>query len=279
MSTSVAAGSKVTPNTPIVNLGNLYVNGARLTYLTATTMSVGAGQVRDSTDTVDIIVGGNVLSSTSNPGGEQGTNNPVTASAAVTINTAIVGAGGLDAGTIANDTHYDVFVIGDSRGFNNGSALLSTSATAPSLPLGYDSFRRVGSVLTSNAAALLAFDQRGNGLDRTMTYRTSIATDVTAGTSNTFAAVDVSASIPVGGITGIFKCVWTPAVANDTLELRCGDSATDAGQAITSGAVAGVVESVNLVCPVGATLASGIDYKALDGTAIAINVQGYVDQL
>lgn len=275
--TTSSSGS-LAPTSPIANLGNLYLNGAALSFLTTTTMSVGVGQVRDSTDTFDIIVGGNLVSSTSNPTGAQGTNNPVSGSAAVTINTAVNGAAGLDVGTIAADTFYYVHVIGDSLGFNNGSALLSLSATAPSLPLGYNCFRRVGTVLTGGAGVLLAFDQRGTGLDRTMTYRASIATDITAGSSATFAAVDVSDSIPRVSVTGIFKVHFTPTAADDELALRCGDSATDEGQAVASGSVAAVVTAAMLTCPVGATLASGVDYK-VTGSAVAINVQGYVDQL
>lgn len=275
---STSSSGSLTPTSPIVNLGNLYLTGAALTWLTSTTLSVGAGQVRDSTDTFDIIVGGNLVSSASNPSGSQGTNNPVSASAPVTINAAVMGAGGLDQGALANSTFYHVHVIGDSYGFKAGSALLSLSETAPSLPLGYNCFRRVGTVLTSGAAAILAFDQRGAGLDRTVLYRASIATSVTAGASATFAVVDVSASIPRTLVTGIFKCHFTPTAANNELALRSGESATDEGQAVASGSVAAVITAAMLNCPVGATLASGIDYK-VTGSAVAINTQGYIDRL
>ncbi len=275
--TTSSSGSLL-PNSPIVNLGNLYVNGMALSYSTTTAIIVGVGQCRDSTDTVDIIMGGNVLVSTTNPSGAQGTNNPVTVSSAVTVSTAINGAGGIDAGTLANDTFYDVYAIGDSRGFNNGSALLTlASNSSPSLPLGYDSYRRIGTIL-SGTAVVLPFDQRGVGLERTMVYRASIATDITAGSSATFTAVDVSDSIPNVSVTGIFKVHFTPTAADDELALRCGDSSTDEGQAVASGSVAAVVTAAMLTCPIGATLASGIDYK-VTGSAVAINVQGYVDQL
>ena len=250
-----------TPNIPVVNAGELYITGLALSNDGTTPdeiVDIAIGQCRDSTNANDIVV-----------------------DAVVSADNTVAGAGGLDTGTVAANTFYAVFVIGDSTGYNDPTGLLSLSATAPVIPGGYDMFRRVGYVLTDATSDFLVFDQRGAGKDRTMYYRASIATDVTAGTAATFAAgaVNVSASIPVASTTGIFKIVWTPTAPNDTLELRCGDSAVDEGQVITSGAVAAVVESVSLTCPVGATLASGVDYKAVDGTAIAINVHGYVDQL
>lgn len=276
--TTSSSGSLI-PNSPVVNMGNLYLNGMGLTFVSTTAISVAAGQCRDSTDTADMIMGGNLFATAANPSGSAGTSNPVSVSTAVAISTAVRGAGGLDQGTIAADTFYDVYAIGDSKGFNNGSALLSlTSNSAPSLPLGYDCYRRIGTILTGSLGVVLAFDQRGKSFDRTMLYRASIATDITAGSSATFAAVDVSLSVPRTNVMGIFKVHFTPTAADDEVALRSGESSTDEGQAVASGSVAAVVTAAMLNCPVGLTLASGIDYK-VTGSAVAINTQGYVDQL
>lgn len=245
---------------PIVNAGLKYVNGLNLSFTSARVIAMAAGAARNSSNENDIVL-----------------------SAAVAINAAVDGANGLDSGALAANAMYAVYVIGDSTGYNDAAGLMSlASNSAPSLPSGYDMYRRVGYVLANAVAApntdLLAFDQKGNGEVRDVWYRASIATDITAGSSATFAAVDISASVPSGGKVVLCKCTFTPTGANDELALRSGDSSTDEGQAVASGSAAGVVKIDMLSCPVGATLASGIDYK-VTGSAVAINVQGYSDVL
>lgn len=251
----------MTIQVPIVNAPYLNLQGLNLGWTSGTVITVAAGRARNVSTVA-----------------AQSNLNDITLSAAVTINAATTGAAGLDQGALANSTFYAVYAIGDSSGFNSGSAVLSTSTTGPLMPDGYDMYRRIGYVLTSGAAAILAFDQRGSGVERTMTYRASIATDITSGSSATFAAVDVSDSVPAIATDIIFKCHFTPTAADDELALRSGDSATDEGQAVASGSVAAVVTAAMLTCPCNATSASAVDYK-VTGSAVAINVQGYVDQL
>lgn len=63
-----------------------------------------------------------------------------------TINAATVGANGLDAGAIAAASWYAVWVISGTGG---QAALLSLSATAPTMPAGYTAKARVGWVRTA----------------------------------------------------------------------------------------------------------------------------------
>lgn len=255
------------PNTPVVNAGLKYVNGLNLDYVSAKVLNVAVGAARDHLNIDDIILEEAVDDSGTGLGyGAQ-------------INGLVVGANGCDQAVLANSSMYAVYVIADSTKYEPVACLLSlASNAAPYLPFRYDSYRRIGYVLTDGSANLRAWDQRGDGESRWMWYRASVATDVTSGSSATFAAVNVSGSIPAGGKVGIFKCTYTPTAANDELALRSGDSSTDEGQAVASGAAAGVVEVVMLQCPVGATLASGVDYK-VTGSGVAVNVQGYVDVL
>lgn len=247
-----------TPLTPVVNAGLYYINGLNISNDSTTPdeiVNISAGSARDYLNINDIQV-----------------------TSALSVDITNSGANGLDNGSVAADTFYAVHVIADSRGYQSVAGLLSTSATDPTLPAGYDMFRRVGYVLTDSSSDILIFDQRGSGAERHMVYRASIATDITSGSSATFAAVDVSGSIPKASVMGLFKVTFTPTGADDLCELRCGDSSTDNGQAVLSGSAAGVVKIGNLSCPVGATLASGVDYK-VTGSAVAINVQGYIDEL
>ena len=76
----------------------------------------------------------------------------------VTINPSTSGANGLDTGTVASATWYSVWVIYNGT---TVAGLLSTSATAPTLPSGYTHKARVGWVQTGTAPAFLPTIQYG----------------------------------------------------------------------------------------------------------------------
>lgn len=260
-------------STPIVNARQYYINGLKLTYLTATTMSVSAGKCSNSTNVNDISVGLPQNVAATQTGVE-----PVPAgSGAVTINTAANGAGGLDIGSMANDTFYAVYAIGDSYGENEGSALISANLSSPLLPGGYDMYFRIGFIKSNGSAQILPFRQDGCGLDRWMWYDAPIATGVTAGSSATYASVDCSASLPAATPTMVnFYCVFSPTGTNDKLVLAPGTSTSTLGYATLSGTGAAVTG--NLVCPTDSPVTDAVDYK-VTGTATAISVAAYLDQL
>lgn len=68
------------------------------------------------------------------------------------IATGTTGAGGLDTGILAPATWYNVFAI---YGTTGTAAMLSLSATAPTMPSGYTYFARVGAVRTASGSAVL----------------------------------------------------------------------------------------------------------------------------
>ena len=262
-------------STPIVNARQYYINGLKLAFLTGTTMTVSAGRCSNSTNVNDISVGLPL-----NVAATQTGVLPVAAgSGDVTINTAANGAGGLDIGAMANNTFYAVYAIGDSYGNQPGSAIISANLVSPLMPDGYDMYFRIGFIKSSGAAAILPFRQDGSGLDRWMWYDASIATSVTAGASATYAPVDASAALPSSTPTMVnWLCVFTPTAAGNKLVLAPGTSTSTNGYAQASGAVAAVVETVNLLCPTDSPNTDAIDYK-VTGSAVAINVQAYLDQL
>ena len=262
-------------STPITNARQYYINGLKLSWLTGTTMSVSAGRCSNSSNVNDISVG-LPLNVAATQTGEL----PVAAgTGAVTINTATNGAGGLDQGAMANDTFYAVYAIGDSFGNNPGSACISANLTSPLLPGGYDMSFRIGFIKSSGAAAILEFRQDGCGLDRWMWYDAPIATDITAGSSSTYAAVSCVASLPAATPTMVnFYCAFTPTAADDTLVLVPGTSTSTLGYATLSGSVGAVVVTGNLICPTDSPVTDAIDYK-VTGSAVAISVSAYLDQL
>jgi hypothetical protein len=265
----------MTINTPVTNAPLYYINGLELAYVSTTTMTVNAGRCRDSTNSNDISVGLPLNVAATQTGVE-----PVAAGTGiVTINIAANGLAGLDSGTIAANTFYAVYAVGDSTGNNPGSALISANLTTPFLPSGYDMKKRIGYIKTDGSSHILPFRQDGTGLDRWMWYDASIATSITAGSSATYATVDASAGLPSSTPTMVnWACVFTPTAANNKLVLAPGTSTSTNGYASASGSVAAVVTTVDLVCPTDSPNTAAIVYK-VTGSAVAINVQAYLDQL
>ena len=262
-------------STPVTNARQAYINGLKLAYVSATTMTVTAGRCGNSTNVNDISVGLplNVAAT------QTGTLPVAAGTGTVTINTAATGVAGLDIGAMANDTFYAVYAIGDSYGIEPGSACISANLTSPLLPAGYDMSFRIGFIKSNGSAQILPFRQDGCGLDRWMWYDAPIATDVTAGSSATYAPVSCVASIPAATPTMVnFYCAFTPTAADDTLVLVPGTSTSTLGYATLSGSVAAVVKTGNLICPTDAPITDAIDYK-VTGSAVAISVSAYLDQL
>jgi hypothetical protein len=113
---------------------------------------------------------------------------------AVAINCTTVGANGLDVGSLAINTWYNVFLISNG---GTTAGLASLSATAPTMPSGYTYLVRLGAMRT---------DSRGNFL-RTKQKGSRAQYVVTAG-SNTVLLPNL-----INGISGTFSTsapVYTP---------------------------------------------------------------------
>ncbi len=260
----------ITPNSPVVNLGNLYLQGMQLSWVSGTSISVAAGQARDWSNTNDIVL-----------------------QAPAVINAAINGLNGLDTGALAANTFYNVFAIGSSTMSDPtaadpanpsdyisvyvAGAILSLSTT-PVLPFGFDMFRYIGSVLTSSGSAILDFSQRGDGLSRDMFYAAAIATNITAGAATSMAPVTASASVPPTAVKVYVKAILTAdSGATRTAGFRATSSSSAAGQAFMS-SPASTVTTASVLVPCDAS--GAMDYVVSNSAAaIAIDVSGYVDAL
>lgn len=246
-----------TPQIPIVNAGALYIDGLNLDFVSVSKIGIAAGQARDTSNENDILL-----------------------SSAVEIDAAVNGANGLDSGSLANSTLYAVYLIGDSTSYEPVAGLLSASFSAPSLPAGYDMYRRIGAVRTNGSAQILDFSQRGSGSDRAMYYADAIATAVTAGAATTFTAIDLTGLVvdsAVGGQAILKIALTADAGATRTVAFRSGDSGSVAGQLILS-SPASTVSTLCGICPYDAV--PEIDYLVSNASAaVAVSVYGYIDQL
>ena len=156
-----------------------YVDGADINWLTVATVSVGtavaASKLRDQVDSFNINFTG-----------------------ILTADIMVSGKGGLDTGAEAADTWYALHVIADSTAVNAPDVVLSLSATAPTLPAGYDKSRRVAWVRNNPSSDFLKFFSNGKARVKSVRYDED-ATNVrplNGGTATTFATVSAAAFVP-----------------------------------------------------------------------------------
>lgn len=263
----------ILPEVPMVNAGNLYVNGLGLSNNATTPntlLNIAAGACRDSSNTNDIVV-----------------------SSAVVLNIAASGALGLDTGTLAANTLYAVYAIGSSTNqIGNGqpvsaypgTVIMSASFSQPVLPLNYDMFRRIGTVAVDGSSHIRTFVQSGLGSARTIWYGAPIATSITAGAATSYTAVGLNAVnsvVPAQVCNVRLGIVFTPATAGNKVTLQPIGAGASTDYASMSGDVAAVAHNdmLNCVCGVAAGV-SNMNYKVSNaGDAVAINVRGFEDNL
>ena len=148
--TAIVGASVVSFDTPppaaLITTARGYIDGLTLSNNVGsptTYLDITPGQARDNTD-VDTIVLGTTISKRLDAAWAVGHT-----------------AGGLDTGVKAAASWYHVWVIKRS---DTGivDALFSLSATAPTMPDGYDRKRRIGAILTDSITAILRFEQLGD---------------------------------------------------------------------------------------------------------------------
>lgn len=243
-------------NIPVVNAPNLYVDNLQLAWASNTTITMAAGAARDSTNVNDIIL-----------------------SSSVTINGAASGKiNRLDTGTLAASTRYYVFAVGDSTLTNTPGGLLSTSATSPTLPSGYDMFRRIGTVFTDGSVHFLLGWWYGSSRQRTFYYDVGIS-ELSGGSSTTYANIDLATSLPAVNCQWIADIAYTPNSATNKAEfLPYGSSATNGIVRYGCGVAAAQVGQI--VVPVG--LNSGVptvQYKVASSDSLTLLTTGYIESL
>lgn len=240
---------------PIAATNELYntvpysqITGFPLVWASNTTLTLGAGQSRDSTNQINII-----------------------SAAPITINSAINGVNGLDTGTIAANTLYYVYIVSDPSGRNAPCGLLSLSATTPVLPANtsispsnYGAFRRVGVWSTDGSAHFNLMTQVGNGSVRDYVFDT-LPVVLTPGTATTFTAVNLAPWVPAQNTFVTLMAAFTPTTAGHIAQFRASGS-TATTVATISGAASGVLQEEQITIMTGVVAgAPKIDYLVQDG--------------
>lgn len=124
-------------------------------------------------------------------------------SVSVSINSATSGAGGLDTGSLAGSTVYYEWVIAQAGGASP-SAVMSLSSSAPTLPMGYTMYARVGgTAITDGSKNFFRVTQKNANAQYVVTPTSNTANlpAIASGTSGsvsapTYTAFSVSAIVP-----------------------------------------------------------------------------------
>lgn len=244
-------------NTPIVNARVAYVNGLALTWLTTTTFRLEAGACSNSNDVNDIVL-----------------------PSAVTNLITHVGVNGVDIAAAVASSFYAVYVIGDSTEYNPTASIISLNGTKPSLPFGYDMYRRVGYVLTDGASHVLQFWQYGNGSSKDMWYDTGIATPAIT-TSATYVSQSLAAGIPPSMACEAFlKIDYTANSATNICTMAPFGSTATVGMIVFGYGVAAAQQGMAVVpCALNSTAPSITHKESSSSDALVILVAGYRDSL
>lgn len=182
-----------------------HVRGAKLSYVSATTVSLGTSgetsEVRDSSNTDDLTWSGAL-------------NAVITSS----------GAGGLDTGSEASSTWYAVHVIGGNG--QTEAAMLSTSSTAPTLPGSYTKFRHIGWVYNNTSSDIPLFTEHGLSTTREVYLGIPAANSqaLVNGSATTFTSISLTVGIPPGCGLVYILATHTGGTNGDAAAFRPGNS-------------------------------------------------------
>lgn len=136
-----------------------------------------------------------------------------------TVNSAASGAGGLDTGSIATNTWYYIYAIFNPT-TSTQSILMSTSATAPTLPSGYTFASGPLSVVrTDGSSNFIGFIQKGNRWQYTVGNNLAGMPLIASGlvgspSAGTYVSIAMATFCPVTSIEEVSISVYTSAASS-----------------------------------------------------------------
>lgn len=267
-------------NDAIYALPHLYITGLSISPASTTLLAVAPGAARDSNNVMDMVVGLQNYAGIDNPALQvQGYQ------AGLLINPAVVGANGIDTGTIAASTQYAVYLIGDSRNYNTTAAILSLTSNYPGpvMPAGYDSNRLIGFIQTDGSSHFVYATHKPQNISGLLTYFNSPAISVlSGGTATSFTAIDLTtnSAIPTTTLPNVIVSLFvtfTPAAVGDVVQFRPTGSSATANLATITGVAAGVAQTqyIQVIAGVGASKPE-IDYLVTSGSdAVSVSVASW----
>lgn len=267
-------------NDAVYALPHLYLSGLSIAPASTTLLSVAPGAARDQNNVMDMVVGlqnyfGNVNPATQILNYQPG----------LLINSAVNGVNGLDTGTIAASTQYAVYLIGDSRNYNNTAAVISLTSNYPGpiMPAGYDSYRLIGFIETDASSHFVYATHKPQNMAGFLQYFNSPAIAVlTGGNATTFTAIDLTTggAVPTTTLPNVIVgllVVFTPAAVGDVVQFRPTGSTATGNLPTIVGVAAGIAQTqyITMIAGVGASKPE-IDYLVTSGSdAVTVSVASW----
>lgn len=266
-------------NETIYALPHLYVQGLTISPASTTLLAVAPGAARDSTNSIDMVVGLQNYFGIDNPAVQFSGYQP-----GLLINSTVKGINGIDTGTIAASTQYAVYLIGDSRNYNNTAAMISliSNYPGPVMPSGYDSYRLIGFIETDGSSHFVYATNKPQNIAGLLQYYNSPAISVlSGGTATTFTAIDLTtnAAVPTTTLPNVIISIlvtFTPAAVGDICQFRpTGITATGNLPTIT-GVTAGIAQSqyISMIAGIGSSKPE-IDYLVTSGASVSVSVAAW----
>jgi hypothetical protein len=183
----------------------------------------------------------------------------------LTVDITASGANGLDAGAEANSTWYHLWVIYNGT---TAAGLLSTSATAPTIPGGYTYKGYVGAIFNNSSGNFHVMGQ----VDKFVAFDVFVA--LATGSSTSYASVSLT-EIPTTA-KKVHGVVTGNDAAGTAFNVYVASKSTREGEQII-GLTVGGASSVNMRVPFSLPLleAQTIYYKVVSGDTSDISVHGY----
>jgi hypothetical protein len=139
---------------------------------------------------------------------DDGTGQSVLTAGSVDFTT--TGAGGLDVGSVANDTQYDIYAINNpTSGVSSVIATLATagSPSTPTFPVGYTKKAYINTVMTDGSGNIRAFTQVGKRI--TLNGSSYVTHNLVGQNKSTETARDLStAGVPLGRKVKVFGEIY-----------------------------------------------------------------------
>lgn len=160
----------------VVHMPPGYIDGLDLTFTSASVVTIGIGQCRDTTDFRFLV-----------------------ADSSITADMTVAGAGGIQGGSSETaDTWYEVHIIADIAGNNAVDSLLTPAGVAINLPSGYNISRRVGMIRNDGSSDIVEFVQFGEGRQRRYHWLITFADKfvLVGGSATTATTVTLSSLMP-----------------------------------------------------------------------------------
>ncbi len=265
-------------NSAVYALPHLYLQGLQIAPASpnaTTIVAVAPGAARDSANVMDMVVGlGNYV----------GFNEPplqyLNYQSGLFVDSTINGANGLDSGTIQPSTQYAVYLIGDSRQYNNVAAVLSLpSNTSPTLPRGYDSYRLLGFLGTNGSALFQYLNSEPQNIANIQTYFNNPPINVlSAGNATTFTGINLGnnfavSSLSLPNLIVTILVTYIPSSIGNQVQFRATGTTSVSNLATITGLQAGYAQSQYIQLIAGYGSLPSIDYmtsSANDSVTVSV---------